>query len=246
MSYLKLRITLNKGKRGISLDKLEHIVEELRRFLSSVGDDIDLVEPASWVGVDFKNSSLEFTSEYVLPVDTIKLTRFNGAITTLARSEFPPSLRSSTSEHFFNIASMLDSNENADISVFSEDETPLVFEINRRTATLARFLDVAPFRQTVGAVQGKIHSLYKEAHPPYFMLRELSTENLIKCVYEVEDYPAIIKALENKDQVLHIRGTVVTDTRERNIDHLTVNQIVLADAYGFEDVDKFLRSGKTQ
>ncbi len=246
MSHLKLRITLNKGKRGISLGKLEHLVEELRKFLYSIGDDINLVGPTSWVGVDFKNSSLEFTSEYEHIVDTVKLTRFNGAIVTLARSEFPQSLRPSTSEHFFNMAGMLDSEETADIAVFNADDTPVLFEINRKTAKLARFIDVLPFRQTAGAIQGKIHSLYKESRPAHFVLRELSTDNLIKCVYESDDYPAIIKALQNKDQVIHVRGTVVTDTRERNIDHVTVKQILLAESYGFEDVESFLSVGKPQ
>jgi hypothetical protein len=239
-------MTLNKGKRGISLDKLEHIIEEMRRFLSSMGDDIELTEPTSWVAVDFKNSSLEFRSEYLHEVDTPKLARFNGAIITLAKSEFPPSLRASTSESFFNMAGMLDMSETADIAIFDEDGTPVPFEISQRTATLARFIDVLPFRQSEGAVQGKIHSLYKESKPPHFMLRELSSGNLIKCLYEVTEYPAIIKSLEDRDQVLHVRGTVVTDTRERNIDHVRVKQILLAEQYGFEDVEKFLRMGKTQ
>ena len=45
MSSLRLRITLNKGRRGIALSRLEDLVEELRRFLSSTGDDISLSEP---------------------------------------------------------------------------------------------------------------------------------------------------------------------------------------------------------
>lgn len=246
MSYLKLRITLNKGKRGIKLDKLEHIVEEMRRFLSSLGDDIELTEPTSWVGMEFVNSSLGFTSEYEYQVDTPKLARFNGAIIALAKSEFPSSLRPATSESFFNMAAMLDVDEIADVGVFNEDGTVMPFEISQRTATLARFIDVLPFRQTEGAVQGKIHSLYKESKPPHFVLRELSTGDLIKCLYEIDDYPAIVKALENKDQVLHVRGTVVTDTRERNIDHVSVKRILLAEQYGFADVEKFLRTGKAQ
>jgi hypothetical protein len=246
MSYLRIRITLNKGKRGIALDKLEHVIEEMRKFLVSAGDDMELTEPTAWAGVDFKNSSLEFTSEYQLPVDAIKLMRFNGAITSLARSEFPPSFRPATSEHFFEMANLLAPDETADMAIFNEDETPIPFEISRRTATLARFIDVLPYRQTLGSVQGKIHSLYKESKPPHFMLRELSTDNLIKCVYDIDDYPAIIKALEEKDQVLHVRGLVVTDTRERNIDHVSVKGILLAERYGFEDVVKFMRTGKTQ
>lgn len=246
MSYLRLRIRLNKGKRGIYLDKLEKIVEEMRKFLASVGDDMDLTEPGSWVGVDFVNGSLEFTSEYQYEVDTPKLSRFNGAIITLARSEFPPSFDTSTSDHFFEIAGLLDLDENADVVVFGEDDSPISLEINRRTATLARFIDVLPKRQAVGAVQGKIHSLYKESKPQHFMLRELSTDNLIRCVYDTAEYPAIIRALEIKDQVLHVRGVIVTDTRDHNIDHVQVKGILLAESYGIEDVDKFLRMGAKQ
>jgi hypothetical protein len=247
MSQLRLRITLNKGKRGISLDKLEKVVEELRKFLVSLGDDMELTEPAAWVGVDFQNSSLEFTSQYQQEVGPVKLERFNSAIVMLARSEFPPYLHPSTAEHFFDVANFLDADETADIAVFDEDEEPVPLEISRRTATLARFINVLPYRETIGAVQGKIHSLYKESKPhPHFMLRELSTDNLIKCLYEESEYPAIVKALEVKDQVLHVRGRIMTDTRGRSIYHLRVEHILLAEPYGIEDVEKFLGSGESQ
>jgi hypothetical protein len=246
MSQLRLRITLNKGKRGISLDKLEKIIEELRKFLASMGDDMELTEPASWVGVDFKNSSLEFTSEYPYDVGSERLTVFNDAIVMLARSEFPQFLSPSTSEHFFEVANFLDEGETADVAVFGQDDSTVPLEISRRTATLARFIDVLPYREAVGSVQGKIHSLYKESKPPHFMLRELSTDNLIKCLYPDSEYPAIVKALEVKEQVLHIHGRIRTDTRGRSIHHLNVDHILLADPYSIDDVDKFLRTGKTQ
>jgi hypothetical protein len=38
----------------------------------------------------------------------------------------------------------------------------------------------------------------------------------------------------------------VTDTRERCIKHIRVKEIVLAEPYGFEDVEKFLRGDATQ
>jgi hypothetical protein len=72
------------------------------------------------------------------------------------------------------------------------------------------------------------------------MLRELSTDNLNRCSYDATEYPAIIRALERKDQVLHVRGQIITDTRERNIDHVHVSDILLAEPYGIEDVDRFL------
>ena len=246
MSHLRMRLTLNKGKRGISLDKLENVVEELRKFLFSLGEDMQLTEPTSWVGVDFRNSSFEFTSEYQLDVGVEKLGRFNDAIVMLARSEFPQSLRPTTSEHFFEVADFLDEDETADLAVFGADDEPIPLAISKRTAILARFINVLPFRETVGALQGKIHSLYKESKEPHFMLRELSTDNLIKCVYRERDYQAIVDALEVREQVIHVRGVVVTDTRKRCIDHFRVDSLFLAEPYGIEDVDNFLRARKTQ
>ena len=247
MANLKLGIELNKGKRGIALDKLEHIVEEMRKFLVSMGDDIELSDPASWVGVDFKNGSLGFVTEYLHPVPPLKLARFNNAIVALAKSEYPQSLRKATANQFFRLASVLDNDETADIAVFNESNAAVPLEISQKTAMLAQMLNVLPFRETLGSLQGKIHSLYKESKPsPYFTLRELSTGNLIKCHYGVDDYPAIVHALEIIDQVLHVRGLIITDTRGRCIDHVRVHQILLAESYGFEDVEKFLRLEKPQ
>jgi hypothetical protein len=247
VANLRLQIELNKGKRGISLDKLEKVVQEMRRFLESMGDDIELVEPASWVGVDFANGSLRFASEYPHVVAPPKLARFNDTIIALAKSEFPQSIQRSTANKFFQLASILEQDETADIFIFNESKVPIPMQISQRTATLARMIKVLPFRETIGSIQGKIHSLYKESKPhPYFTLRELSTGNLIKCEYEIDVYPEIIRALGVIDQIIHVRGAVMTDTRGHSIHHVKVSQIVLANPYGYEDVDKFLGANGTQ
>jgi hypothetical protein len=247
MANLRLHVELNKGKRGIALDKLEKVVQEMRRFLESMGDDIELIEPESWVGLDFTNGSLGFASEYSHVVAAPKLARFNDTIVALARSEFPQSIQRSTANKFFQLASVLEQDETADISVFNEGGVPIPMQISQRTAILARMIKVLPFRETIGSIQGKIHSLYKESKPsPYFTLRELSTENLIKCLYEAEVYPDIIRALSEIDQVIHVRGRIMADTRGHSIHHVNVSQILLADPYGFADVEKFLGANRKQ
>jgi hypothetical protein len=247
VANLRLQIELNKGKRGISLDKLEKVVLEMRRFLVSLGDDIELIEPASWVAVDFTNGSLGFVSEYTDDVASPKLTRFNNAIIALARSEFPQSVQRSTANQFFQLASTLEQDETVDISVFDEGNAPIPMQISQETAILARRITVLPFRETIGSIQGKIHSLYTESKPhPYFTLRELSTRNLIKCEYEIDVYPDIIRALGVIDQVIHVRGAVMSDTRGHSIHHVKVSQIKPAAPYGYEDVEKFLGANGTQ
>lgn len=241
MANLRLKIELNKGKRGISLDKLEKIVQEMRKFLESMGDDIELVEPDSWVGVDFTNGSLGFATEYPHDVAAPKLARFNDAIVALANSEFPQSIQRSTANKFFELASTLERGETAELLVFDERHAPIPIRISYDTAEVARRIKVLPFRESIGSVQGKIHSLYKESKPrPYFTLRELSTENLIKCVYETDTYPDIIRALSVIDQVIHVRGAIMADTRGHSIHHMNVSEIKLAQSYGYEDVVRFL------
>jgi hypothetical protein len=241
MANLRLKIELNKGKRGISLDKLEKVVLEMRRFLESLADDIELVEPDSWVGVDFTNGSLGFASEYPHEVAAAKLNRFNETIIALARSEFPQSIQRSTANKFFDLAASLEQGEAAEISLFDEHQEPIPMQISYGTYEVARRIRVLPFRESMGSVQGKIHSLYKESRRPHFMLRELSTENLIRCDYEADAYPEIIHALSAIDQVIHVRGAVMTDTRGHSIHHVNVSEIKLAQAYSYEDAARFLR-----
>jgi len=243
MAQIKLQIEVNKGKKGIPLSKLESLIEDMRRFLASVGEDIELIEPTDWVALDFKNGSLGFVSEYPYDAALKKLNDFNGAIIALAKSEFPPSIRRSTANAFFDIADRLEYGESAGFVVFDKDGNAVPAEVTKETATQARLITVLPYRRSQGSVQGKIHSLYKESKPhPFFHLRELSTGYLVKCVYQVSEYPEIVKALALVEQVIHVRGTVVYHTRNRDIDHIDIQQIKLVEPYDFEDVERFLRS----
>ena len=246
MANLKLRIEFNKGKKGVALDKLENVIESMRRFLASLGEDIELIDPTAWIGADFKNGSLEFVSEYPREVDGGKLARFNNALLAMGRSEFPPSIRESTANQFFNLASVLDAEEIANMAVFSETGEEVAFEVSRKTVSNAQSLNLLPFREALGSVQGAIHSLYKESKQPYFVLRELSSRDLIKCHYEPGDYQAIYKALEIPDQIVHVRGMILTDTRKHEIHHVRVKEMILAESFGYEDVEKFLRTSRAQ
>lgn len=244
MSRLKLQLHFNKGHEGIALDKLERIVEDLRKFLASLSDDIELLEPGGWVGTEFKTASLQWTSVYPHDVESPKLARFNSSMLALARSEFPPTLDESTANKFFDLVTLLDSDQKADMTVFSEDGSPIEFEVSEETAKIARHLEILPFRETLGAIQGVIHSLHNGSKPyPYFTLRELSTRHLVNCRYRPEDYSRVVEALNPDGQIIHVWGTVVSNTRTRQIDHITVREIKISEPYGYEDVERFLKKG---
>lgn len=243
MAQIKLQVEVNKGKKGIPFGKLESLIEDMRRFLTSVAEDIELVEPNDWIALDFENGSLGFVSEYPYDAAVKKLNDFNEAIIALGRSEFPPSIRKSTANAFFDLADKLEEGEAAGFVVFDKDGNSVPTEVTKETAIQARLITVLPYRRSEGSVQGKIHSLYKESKPlPFFHLRELSTEHLVKCFYHPSEYPNVLRALEVADQVIHVRGTVVYHTRNRDIDHIDIRQIRMADPYDFDDVKKFLHT----
>jgi hypothetical protein len=246
MRNLRLRVKLNKGRRGIPLDKLEKFVAEMRKFLIQIGDDLALPDPKQWVGVDFENGSLAFTNESSLQVSSERADHFNESVLALSRSEFPPFIQESTANQFFRVTSCLDSNETADIAVFDEQDQPEWVEISERTALLARKRNLLPFRVAQGAIQGVIHNVFVEAEKPYFTLRELSSQRLVKCFYKEDDYAAVWETLKRPGQILHVRGSVVTDTQKRNIDHISVSNIIPADTYSYTDVEKFLGGNRPQ
>jgi hypothetical protein len=243
---LRLRVRLNKGRRGIPLDKLEKFVAEMRKFLIQIGDDLTVPDPKQWVAVDFENSSLAFTNENTLPVPTEKANLFNESVLALSRSEFPPFIQDSTANQFFKLTSYLDANDTADIAVFDEQGHPLWVEISERTAVLAHKHNLLPFRVAQGAIQGVIHNVFVEAEKPYFTLRELSSQKLVKCFYGEDDYAAVWETLKRPGQILHVRGAVVTDTQKRNIDHITLSNIIPAEPYSYADVEKFLGGNRPQ
>src|SRR5262245_6064241 len=59
MSAPRLRIELNKGRKGVEIDKLASVAKETAKFLSSLS--LDLGEPESdWIAERFENGSVSF------------------------------------------------------------------------------------------------------------------------------------------------------------------------------------------
>ncbi len=52
MAELRIPIILNKGRKGIPLQKLARISYELQQFLSLLGEDLHIEMGAGWLGTD--------------------------------------------------------------------------------------------------------------------------------------------------------------------------------------------------
>jgi butyrate kinase len=92
-----------------------------------------------------------------------------------------------------------------------------------------------------GGIQGVIHSVFFGASPAHFQLRELSTGELVKCVYSSrKQYDELANVLKQQNVVIHVYGTISTDCVNRQIEEMRVEKIVLADSFSKEDFDRFI------
>ena len=92
-----------------------------------------------------------------------------------------------------------------------------------------------------GGVQGIIHSVFLGSSPPHFQLRELSTGELVRCVYSNRrQYEELASALKHQNAVVHVFGSIKTDLVNRRVDELRVDKIVPADTFSRDDLDRFI------
>ena len=70
-----------------------------------------------------------------------------------------------------------------------------------------------------------MHSLYKESEPPYFDVRELSSQQIVKCIYRPENYLQVVELLKSKDAVVLISGTIKARRIDRKIEEIRVEKM---------------------
>lgn len=255
MANIQVQIEINKGVRGVPLDKLSRIVGDVQQFLAMLSEDVGLpATPTSWIGLDFKNSSLVFVAEKVEPVNLGELNKFNKTFISIAEKKPDPALRRATVAQYARIADPIDSEEAVSFELFEPPPLPREFDIvvkhrppimvalRRIELTKAEAeaieAEVQAKIKAYGALQGRIHSLFLGSRPAYFNLRELSTGTLVKCVFKWEIYQEIAAALQRRDAVLHVYGHSTTDLVQRKLEEMEVKRIDLAPVLSSDDFDK--------
>jgi hypothetical protein len=117
MSRLRIRMELNRGGVGVPLQKLASVVDEAQRFFRMLGEDVHIDKGSGvWLGCDFDNKSLNFTAEYVGPVDPAQIMKFYAAFDGVT------SLRRATIAQFARIADSIDEDELIGFGLYQSDE----------------------------------------------------------------------------------------------------------------------------
>jgi hypothetical protein len=61
-----------------------------------------------------------------------------------------------------------------------------------------------------GSLQGILHAWFKEAREPYFQMRELSTDALVRVYYHPALYSDVAKAVQERTTMLMVSGNLPT------------------------------------
>lgn len=233
MDRLRVPIILNKGRIGIPLRKLGAIVKETETFLKMLADDTQLPgDKGEWLALDFKSGSVIFIAEYIPSVDKDHIVNFGNAFKDIQRGSPSVQVRSTTRYQYAKIAEQLDEDEQVEFGI-CEDVIKEVFEyvpLSKRDLPVIVGERQGPV-ESIGSIQGVIHSVFMRSTPKHFFVRELSTDNLIKCEYSSSIYPQLAKVLREEATVIHVYGFITTDLASHKVERLVAQKLEAASQY---------------
>ena len=217
MARIKLRIVLNKGRHGAPLAKLGRLSEQTDKFLRALAADCDVeTKPGEWLAVNFKNGSVEYDAEFQGDVNAGAAQVFSRNLEFLA--DFDPEIEGlngqvseTTAIEYARIGTMIDPDEVIGIGIYKQHfKKPVWREITySKMATIRSKLE-SPL-PAYGALQGILHAWFKEVREPYFQLRELSTDALVRVVYGAGLYDDVARAVQERTTMLMVAGDMQYD-----------------------------------
>jgi TonB family protein len=117
VSRLRVRIELNRRMAGVPLNKMASVVEETRKFLYLLSEDVHIeADRGEWLASDFDTESLNFTAEYEGPVSVEQVRAFGAAFAGAT------SLRRTTIAQFARIADFLGEDELVGFGLYQSDQ----------------------------------------------------------------------------------------------------------------------------
>lgn len=243
MADLRIPLVLNKGRKGIPFQKLARISYELQQFLGLLGADLHIELGNGWLATGFNDGSFGCVAEKVDPVEEPTARAFKQAFRNIARRRPDARVRPSTIRQYAKIADPMEAEDTAEFilpEMDSDEQADERCELTKQQALLITS-EIQGVVRSYGGIQGVIHSVFLGASPAHFQLRELSTGNLVKCVYSSRrHYDELTAVLKEQDAVVHVYGTIRTDFVNRQIEELKVEKIQLADSFSQEDFDRFI------
>lgn len=248
MAELRIRIELQRPSKGIEMSKLSKLAEETQRFLRMVAEDTGInPDEGMWVAVDFYNQGLGFNAEYQFAeIDLDQVSAYVHAVDSIASVDKSTKwsvrgIRGATVLQSARLAALADEGETIRFGLMNG--TP---QIEWRPLPKPKAAEIIEFYQAWveyrGMLQGRIHSLFKEANPPYFTLRDFASGDLVRCDFGTQDWPSLHKALVRKDGVVFVAGWIRAKRVDKSISTVRVDRIQGTDPVSADQLRAFFGS----
>ena len=233
MADLRLRIKLNEGHTGVPLGKLGDVTHQFVKFLESIATDVGVeLKQNTWLATNFHNGSVLFDAVYQEEVPESVTREINNCLEFVTdydpnnfSTEIP--VTEATLLEYGNFGNCLDPGEDFKLGIFPMDDSEQQVKWLRIEYGIVSQVQKAKEMplSSYGSVQGSLHSLYKEAPSPYFKLRELSTAQLIQCLYDSTLYPSVINGLKDRNAIIHATGYLQLDRATQTVTKMRVERI---------------------
>jgi hypothetical protein len=239
MSELKIKLELNKGRKGVPIDRLAQVANEARKFFEMFAKDIELGD-GEWIAEEFTNGSLGFDNTFVGDANPRGLVVAQKALRHISDPKRTPDdlaygIRRETLFQYGKMADPLPPDDVLFVGIY-DDGKP---EPELRELSKERFLEIE--KQIVertthyGGLQGTITALFKGSNTIW--VHDLSTRAKVVCEFAAHEYEKIWKLLETKDAVVNVEGWIKRKPGE--LDHLKIEIIDPAAEYREGDLEKF-------
>jgi hypothetical protein len=232
MAQLRIRIELKRPAKGIEMSKLSTLAQETQKFLRMVAEDIGLnPNEGTWVAQDFYNQGIGFNAEYQYgEVDQDLAFAYLRAVDNIANVSAESQwavrgVRPLTIVQSARLAEIADEGETVRLGLLNGDDQHIEWRSltkEKAAAVIEHYDEWAEYR---GMLQGVIHTIFKEANPPYFTLRDFASRQLVRCEFDGKDWEKLYLALERKDAAVFVAGWMRTRRLDREIAVIRVERV---------------------
>jgi hypothetical protein len=246
MSAITLKIELNKGRRGIVVQKLAKIAEEAEKFLEFFAADMNLSK-TEWLAENFDNGSVEFELTYAGVAEPSIVALSNKALGHLIKPEttfesLDFGLSQETLIHFAKMAHPLDVDDYIIVGSRNGDNQFHTQKLTKERSLLIE-QQANQMSERYASFQGTITALFKDNYSCW--LKDYLTDSRVVCFYKNEHYPQIWRLLENRDSLVNIEGWhTVRHTSKGSESRLKIESIRPLPDYEEGDIDAFFGCDK--
>jgi hypothetical protein len=249
MGRLRLRLIFNPGRIGSPIDKLGEFSSQTERFLRSLALDLGIaIKKGQWLAQHFTDGSVEFDVELAALVSDAEAERGREALAVIT-GEHPLDAYNrgfvgyTTVAEFARIGRSLEPDEKFLVGIYSNgEERPTDWrEVNyRKAAEIKKLLDTP--LTTYGSVQGTVHAWHTGTRPGFFQVRELSSGNLVRCVYRDDLHAKVHQATRVPSTIIHVYGKIQWDRSSNTIIDVEVKDLDIAEALSESDFERLFGS----